>query len=300
MAEASLAPAWCWLLNLDADRELSRPQDYRTPQRVQQQIDKRATELHALTQEEPTFPRALGVHQVATKVLCWSATPSALARVKEAGLSVPKRSPNLEVLRRVNHRRFQLELDDVLPGAMWLEGQAATTHVLHLASGERRFRLKRAHGFSGSDQRRVGGGIQADKKWLRDSVAQGGLYLEPELAVTARYSMHGMIAEDACFFGHPCLFQCDRHDAYTSALLLDAVAAPSLTHELQLRAKHLAAALKGAGYAGPFGFDALAYSGEQGTRMAWFSDVNARFTMAWSIGMGPLRNQALEAWVAAK
>ena len=49
-------------------------------------------------------------------------------------------------------------------------------------------------------------------------------------------------------------------------------------------------ALRRAGYFGPFGLDAFHYRGSDGAlRFHGCSDVNARFSMAWGIGMGGWR-----------
>ena len=51
-----------------------------------------------------------------------------------------------------------------------------------------------------------------------------------------------------------------------------------------------AQALSAAGYFGPFGIDGFRYRDAQGRggRLQSMGELNARFSMAWALGMGPL------------
>jgi hypothetical protein len=61
-------------------------------------------------------------------------------------------------------------------------------------------------------------------------------------------------------------------------------------HEALLEAAHgAAAALAAAGYFGPFGVDAYRYAAAGVMAYNPRSEINARYSMGWAVGMGDLR-----------
>ena len=66
----------------------------------------------------------------------------------------------------------------------------------------------------------------------------------------------------------------------------------SLREELDRAAE----ALRAAGYFGPFGIDAFTWEGDDGTvHLHRRSEINARYSMGWAIGMGDARPDLEEA-----
>src|SRR5262245_34835694 len=97
-----------WLLNLDAERELAAKGSYQTPKKLGQRIEREAVRVRdALCPGEAL----LGDHAARSNdvAIAWCPTPSALSAISRAGLRAP-RAPSVDVLRRVNHRSFALEL----------------------------------------------------------------------------------------------------------------------------------------------------------------------------------------------
>ena len=58
-------------------------------------------------------------------------------------------------------------------------------------------------------------------------------------------------------------------------------------------ARTAAESLRSIGYFGPFGIDAFVFRSERGEHLNPLSDLNARFTLGWSTGMGEKREEAL-------
>src|SRR5262245_26559172 len=115
-----------WVLNLDAEYELASP-DAHTPSAA---TARRMTELvralapllgpddvvlgendvvagEALAGGAPTTPAQMWTGRA------WCPTPRALLRLKKAG-AIPVAAPDFDVLRRVNHRRFNADLGQTL------------------------------------------------------------------------------------------------------------------------------------------------------------------------------------------
>src|SRR5689334_11719470 len=133
-----------WVLNLDAEIELARPGPYQAPLQVLRALtpwQARARALLApgdLLLEEwiaAASDRDATPHPRSSSELigaCWSPTPGALARLAKAGVPLPE-APSAEVLRRVSHRSFYLELGGGAPGATFFRDAAE----LERALGER-------------------------------------------------------------------------------------------------------------------------------------------------------------------
>src|SRR5688572_12749591 len=98
-----------WLLNLDADLELQDPVSYRWAKLSAERIEElrsRVADLIAADDAVLDAPgRAAPATSPSTIARAFCPTPRALARIAELGLRPPP-APPLEVLRRVNDRRF--------------------------------------------------------------------------------------------------------------------------------------------------------------------------------------------------
>jgi hypothetical protein len=326
-----------WLLNLDAERELAATGGYETPKRLREQIAREAIKLRAALcpDEEILFPgvnegEALGSARAKEQplsseavALAWCPTPNALRAARSAHLRVPL-APSIDVLRRVNHRRFALEVAASPALARAYDGLPAQLRATKLFEADRRFvtasspegqnlswletppafghgyRLKRSYGFAGKGQHRVTGSLRADdRKWIREALGAGGFLVEPEVTLTGELSLHGLVDEAGFLLGEPCELACDQFGApvfVRRATMLD----PAVAQGVVAAASALAGALGEAGYFGPFGLDARLFEAAQGPGVTLIGDVNARFTMGWSTGLGERREAALERLTARR
>lgn len=316
-----------WWLNLDAERELADP-NARVPSRAAlDQIAARAARFAPeLCQGDPfVVPgrdappwigsrRATEASDGRTRALLWCPTPGALKDVAAAGFEPPG-APPAAVLRTVNDRRFALDLsrsaalvslqerlDSSYPATRAFE--AARSFEADFAAREPPLpvRLKRRFGFAGRGQRRCAPGRlatadEATTRWLRVAVEQGGFLLEPEVELELELSLHGLVddaSDGAPLVGRLCEQRCDTFGAPLQVLPAAAGRVPPLLAEcLREAAGEVASALRGAGYFGPFGLDArlFRWRGQLGVQL--IGDLNARFTLGWSTGMGDLRETAL-------
>jgi hypothetical protein len=286
-----------WLANLDADLELAKIGPYQTPNVLLRQIRAQEAALACLLQGEALLDAtASRVSTPLPRVVCWCPTPSALAWLAKRGLCTG-RAPPVQVLREVNDRLFTLKF---LGGPVERRAVLQTSDLDFLGSGVlgRAWRLKRRFGFAGKGQRVIQGVPTADdERWLSDALRAGGLIAEPEREVVAEFSSHGYLDGAGLLLGELCRQRCDAHGQVVSV-----ERAVGALPELEQAARdHMACAmpqladqLQAHGYFGPFGMDIFAYRGALGIGWSLFSDVNARFSLGWSTGMGVLREQALE------
>jgi len=75
---------------------------------------------------------------------------------------------------------------------------------------------------------------------------------------------------------------------------------PEAEHALIRSAEHAAGALSDAGYFGPFGVDAYFWrTGSGALRFNPLGELNARYTMGFSVGMSPADGTAADGTAAA-
>jgi hypothetical protein len=192
------------------------------------------------------------------------------------------------VLRRVNHRAFALSLGGGAPGARYVQSAEELESVLGLVPAQP-WLFKRPLSFAGRGLRRIGREpSDADRRWLGDGLARGGLLAEPWLELETELCVHGWIEQAGRIrLGHVCVQQINEHRAW-----LNTVRAPSHLDELHTRAllsraESVAGALLGAGYFGPFGIDAYLWRNAHGKlELNSLSELNARYTMGFSVGFG--------------
>lgn len=293
-----------WVLNLDAEDELARGGAHTPTDVMKARIERLLPRLRGLIRPEDVvlWP---GDQPVARGLLgrAWCPTRWARTQLEQAGLRVP-RAPSIEVLRRVNHRRFGHELGQALPSAGWaatseaLTSLLAATDALEQVSVERRWLIKRPLGYAGRGRRQLRSGAltEADQAWLDASLRDGdGLQVEPLVARELDCALHGWLAEDGqCTFGQPTVQHLDDTGAWQSTEL----APPGTLTVFELveltRAAHRTAdALHAEGYFGPFGLDAFRWRAPDGQlHFQPRSEVNARYSMGWATGMGDFRPQA--------
>lgn len=288
------ASSRCWYLNFDAELELARPLGYQSSQRVLSQVRAQARHVQAFVCGEPIFDPAK-TPTVGAQAAPWCPTPSALRVLRAHGWQVPS-APALDVLQRVNHRRFVVELPSLLDEALvertFVEGDDELGWV-----GQGRWRLKRPYGFAGKGQRVLPAEPSDDDwRWLRDSLREG-FCRERQLSLISEWSLHGYVDRATCLRGALCRQQTDVWGRVVSLQTsssddADAPSAAALARVWDA----VAGRLTDAGYWGPFGIDLLTFVG-RGERVCHvLSEVNARFALGWSRGMGADREAALTRW----
>ncbi len=281
-----LEPAW--LLNLDAEQELASVGSYAPKQRLLRTMQHQLDACTLLTRDEPIYGRqALHARH---SVFSWCPTPSALRQLRDAQLNAVE-GPALDVLRRANHRRFNELFAAPELERRYLTGDDDWQSLLFgSASHTGTWRLKRGFGMAGRWQRRLPKAPSADDvRWVHDSMRLGGLLREAELAIEQEFSTHGFVDAQVLLLGQPVQFESNRFGVPGG--FRPAALAPALANQLLQAAESVALALRAIGYFGPFGVDAFTWS--EG-RVNAVSDINARFTLAWSLGMAEQRSVALE------
>ncbi|MDB4938406.1 MAG: hypothetical protein JWP87_5378 [Labilithrix sp.] len=283
-----------WVLNLDADLELAAPRAYAPKQSVREAMKPWASLLAAslvgpddAIVDESAPP--LSAKGLTGRAFC--PTPRAIALLERAG-ALPEPHPSVDVLRRVNSRAFAASLGETLPAAAFVtELDAARAKLAGAPPLGDGWRIKRNFGMTGRGQRVVRAATSvsdADLAFVRAGLAEGGVQIEPNVAIVAEYAVHGMLDERGSLaLGRLVRQQCDARGAWVSTV---AVASPTpgelaISDALAAEAERASAALTREGYFGPFGVDAYTYRGE-GDRVALQvrSEINARYSMGFAAG----------------
>jgi hypothetical protein len=282
-----------WVLNLDAEHELSRIR-YSRSGKLDALLGVYAERARALLApgdvlvepdvklSEPLTGRA------------WCPTPLALSLLTTAG-AIPEPSPSREVLCRVNHRRFGLELGGGPPGAAYVTTRSELSQALR-ASGD--WLLKRPLSFAGRGQLRIRTAVTADQWPAIDAcLRRGGLLLEPFVEPVVEFGLHGFIWQSgAVLLGRVCVQEVGTRGVWKATrLAYDADLGVAEQRELYGAAERVSEALSRAGYFGPFGIDAYRYRLHGQVAFCALSEINARYTMGFAVGFPrPLSELVLE------
>jgi hypothetical protein len=159
------------------------------------------------------------------------------------------------------------------------------------------WRVKRAFGMAGRGQRVIAPGLlgEGDDAFVRAGIRDGGLQIEPNVAIATEYGLHGRLAQDgALALGALVEQRCDARGAWLATSRARDGAAldgEAIGDRLAAQARRVAVALAGAGYFGPFGVDAFTYRDELAElHLAVMSEINARYSMGFAVGFAsPLR-----------
>jgi hypothetical protein len=277
---------FAWVLNLDAELELSRLDfEYVPRTKLQQQLALYGQGSRALLGPEDVLVEP-GVVLPGQGFVgrAWCPTPLALSRLSAAGVPAEPH-PEASVLRRVNHRLFAHQAGGGLPRQLYFTERAPLEALLRRA--ERPWLLKRPLAFAGRGQMRFYGPI-SDKQWswLDVSLAHDGLIVEPLVTPTLELSLHGFVWQAGHFeLGRACVQKVSERGVFRGVRLaepgeLDERESASLFE----RAEHVAGLLQSAGYFGPFGIDAYRYQLDDSFGFCALSEINARYTMGFAIG----------------
>ena len=279
-----------WVLNLDADVELGTRGPYVLSPRVRRAMEPHVARL-AMTLLSPGDLLVDGrtpagsAKGLTGKAFC--PTQRAVDVLLRAGAE-PEAHPSMEVLRCVNSRAFASSLGVTLPGAAFVTDlDAARERLLGTPVVGDGWRVKYAFGMTGRNQRVVRRPCIDDEeaRFLVAGLAQGGVQIEPNVAIDRELALHGMLRADGGFdLGQLVWQRCDARGAWVSS---ERVVAPVEGARMREELRVVAVALHGAGYFGPFGVDAYVYRGPDGA-LAFQprSEINARYSMGFATGFG--------------
>jgi hypothetical protein len=283
-----------WLLNFDADDELARPVGHTPSASVVVRFAPLVERIGLVPAGDVVIEEWSATWQPpagAFEGRAFCPTPRALRVLAKAGARLPG-EPSLDVLRRVNHRAFSAQLGTCLPLAryVWTRDELLAT----LASGDGPWLLKRPFGFAGRGRQRLRSSeLDASvEPFVRASLETGeGLEVEPFVHRTLDVGLHGFVAPAGTVtMGEPTLQILDESGAWIESTLARGELPASQQSLLCDEGRRVARALLEAGYFGPFGIDGFRW--EDGTGAAQFnprSEINARYSMGWAVGMGARR-----------
>jgi len=269
-----------WVLNLDAEDELAHRGAHTPSLASVARVEKAIGALKGLVREGEVIVWPGGrVDARGLEGRAWCPTRWALEQLSKAGARVPA-APSMEVLRAVNHRAFNARLGQGLPGAEFVTTWSAVEAALARGGA---WLAKRAFGYAGRGRKKLEGRLTDEERaWVEASLAEG-LQLEPLVVRSLDAALHGEIsAEGAVRLGVPTVQVVDAFGAWQASVRASGELTEEEVRALRREAQRAAEALLGAGYFGPFGIDAFRWSGGFQPR----SEINARFSMGWSVGMG--------------
>ena len=278
------SPRFAWVLNLDAELELTRP-GYTPAAKVREQLARFGAGSRAMLGPRDTLVTAAPL-EPGFIGRAWCPTPLALSVLRAAG-ATPEPHPSAATLRRVNHRKFAFDLGGGLPGQSYLVSRESLETVL--LRREHPWLLKRPLGFAGRGQLRVydhGKITEKEWQWIDASFREDGLVVEPLVEPTLEVSAHGFVFQDGHReFGRACVQEVTERGVFRNVRLAAAgELAPEEHRALHERLERVAEALHGAGYFGPFGIDGYRYLHGGGGGFVSLGEINARYTMGFVTG----------------
>lgn len=285
-----------WVLNLDADFELAAPSDGRafTPSRaLSSYVAKSIPQARQLFAPGDVLLDDLEQDAGAGFLgRAWCPTPRARALLSAAGVE-PEPAPPFSVLRAVNSRAFCAGLEQSLSGAHFHTSGAALESLRDQVGGAscgRGWLLKQEFGVAGRGQRRVHSGTlsEADERWARAALRGGGLQVEPCVDIVQEFVVHGRVDRSGTSkIAVPCAQACTEGAWTETRRALPGELRQREFEALEEAASLVAQALAAAGYFGPYGIDGFRWRDADGAKhLQALSEINARYTMGWRVGMG--------------
>ena len=124
----------------------------------------------------------------------------------------------------------------------------------------------------------------------------GGLQVEPFVPILAEFTLHGLLQADGTVLrGEPTRLYSDQHGAWIDNQALSEDLSVSERGSFEAAFSTTTEALHKAGYSGPFGIDGFRWQDIEGTpRWQALSDLNARFTMGYFVGMHQHHREVVE------
>lgn len=292
-------PSFAWVLNLDAELELAGGPGYSPRARLLAQLEQFGRDSRRLLGPEDVLVASSAPHDAQEHIAAergrrsflgraWCPTRralGALAALEPAGVVIEPH-PHLEVVKRVNHRRFAFELGGGLDGQRYIEDRAELDAELRRALP---ILLKRPLAFAGRGQLRVFAYARITAKewsWIDASLRHGGLIVEPLVDPVLEVSLHGFIWRDARFeLGHVCVQEVSERGVFRGVRRArpGELSEPERSLFLE-QGERVAVALAAAGYFGPFGIDGYRYRLDARLGFCALSEINARYTMGFAVG----------------
>jgi hypothetical protein len=276
-----------WVLNLDADLELAHGAGYTPSASVARATAAFAERLRgSLVGEDDVVVDASSPEGFAAGLVgrAFCPTQTAIAMLVRAGAE-PEAHPPLDVLRRVASRAFSASLGQTMPKAAFVTRVDEARAMLHgdPAPGTG-WRVKRAFGMAGRGHRVVDRfEANEDAAFLASWIAETGVQIEPNVRIACEYALHGVVARDGSVRLGALTRQ--RTDA-SGAWIATERAEDGPREPLEREAARAARALADAGYFGPFGVDAFTYRDGARVVLRARSEINARYTMGFAVGLG--------------
>lgn len=291
-------PPRVWLLNLDAEHELEAARAYAPTKELAAIVARESRRLVGTLVRPGDLllgPEELSDEQRARLAglegVAWSPTPRALARLRAAGLALAP-TPNVAVLRAVNARPFAAAVRAPLAGASFAKDVASTLdEVLALVARPATlgWLVRRTFGAAGRGRRRLHAGSPnaAERAWLIASLRLGPLVVEPWVEVTREYTRSAWLTPSGdVVISAPCFQETTASGAWMRTERAElALVRRDDDARLEGAVAAAGAALHAAGYFGPFGIDAYRHKSEHGEVLNPLSEINARFTMDWTVAM---------------
>jgi hypothetical protein len=279
---------FAWILNLDAELELREGsrRGYNPSTRVTAQLAEYGRGSRALLGPDDVLVEP-GVDAHGLVGRAWCPTPNAVSRLVAAGAE-PEPHPDVGVLRRVNHRRFAVELGGGLPEQRYVEDRAELERRFERV--DRPWLLKRPLAFAGRGQMRVYRPLDAIQwKWVDATLRNDGLVLEPLVTPLREFCLHGFVPRDRggqIELGQVCVQEVTDRGVFRGVR--------RATHQADIETDERRAlvqvtervgdALRAAEYFGPFGIDAYRYEADGRAGFCALSEINARYTMGFVTG----------------
>jgi hypothetical protein len=288
----TVATGFAFLLNLDAERELAG--DAVDVFAALEHRPELAFALRDLLSDAPLVTRRSRESRFLGGRMgrAWCPTPRALLALSEAGVEVPA-APSLDVLRRVNDRRFSIEHLREGPYEAWFtsSSEEARARLAH-PSPTGRFLLKHPLGFAGRGRLVAASFDEKTSRFVEASVERfGGVSIEPLYGRTLDVAIHGYVTPSGNHtLGEPTIAEVTRGGTYTSSRRASPGELTDVEETcLREEAAHVANVLAAASFFGPFGLDGFRFVSKGREFLAPRCEINARYTMGWATGMGDRR-----------
>lgn len=293
----SEAPRRVWVLNLDAETELATRGPYTRSDHLARILRQQEQALAAslvpegdllLTESSRARLEASG-EAAGLEGVAWCPTPSARRALEAVGARPPVGAEPSD-LAIVNQRPFATEVRRTL-GEQALEKDTALTledaQSLLARPAELGWLVRRTFGAAGRGRRRIAAGRPSPEElaWLRASLREGPLTLEPWVEVVTEFTRSGYVTTSGLVVLAPPTLQRTTAEGSWVASELAEAGAVSTSHDDALQSALEAAgrALAAAGHRGAFGIDAFLHRWNGAVELNPLSEINARYTMDWAL-----------------
>jgi hypothetical protein len=138
----------------------------------------------------------------------------------------------------------------------------------------------------------VGALDEASRRWVEASLRRGDpLQVEPLVERLGDFALHGWISPAGDLtLGEPTVLRCSDEGAWVASEREAGDLSAAERDALAAEARRVAAELYANGYNGPFNLDAFRWKdpAHPSPRFTVRCEINARFSMGWAVGMGPI------------